>query len=67
MSLFQPFGVVEIFAHAQWTGVRDLPEVGGTRQLGCWPSAQLCFPGTTSSENLAFHGDKMGGKKITAV
>ena len=23
----------------QWTGVRDLPEVGGTRQLGCWPSA----------------------------
>ena len=33
-------------------------------QLGCWPSTQLYFPGTTASnsENLAFHGDKMGGK-----
>ena len=35
---------------------------GGTRQLGCWPSAQLYFPSTSSSENLAFHGDKMGSK-----
>ena len=31
-------------------------------QLGCWPSAELYFHGTTSSKNLAFHGDKMGGK-----
>ena len=28
----------------------------------CWPSAWLYFPGTSSSQNLAFQGDKMGGK-----
>ena len=32
------------------------------RLLGCWPSTWLYSPGTTSSENLAFHSDKMGGK-----
>ena len=32
------------------------------RQLGCWLSAKLHSPGTSSSENLVFDSDKMGRK-----
>ena len=42
--------------------MHDLPEVEGTRQLGCWPSAYLYFPSTSSSENLPCHDDKTGAK-----
>ena len=53
--------LTEILAHARWTAVRHLPEVGlGGRTEGavgivsCWPNAYLYFPSYGSNENLLF-------------
>ena len=71
-QFLKTYGVTNrpLFAHAQWTSVQNLPEVGGNVSVGFDSRAHGCvFQAiiTPSDQNFVFTGIKMGGKDHCCV